>query len=333
MSAEDVPTIDPSLTLSLRPEEDQDELSESIQAFRLIKIGKDVLVYGGDDGVLQRAADQTMVRKWDEDAIRAMAISPHERTVAVGFDTGELQIYDFEDYAKSSDESEHPFCAAPADHPDADDAFMSQSDTLSSPRPNDKWRQGPSDSTPVRDVLFLNDAFLVIATEAGLTIVNLKDADMPEYLRDEVKKEHDGAGVRGLSWNASIEMLTTVGLDGSVCFWKCPLSDPNSWKVWKKEANIKVLKKDVGEFLGADPWDRSTRPCQQDAHLAIPGARAWQLLEWSSGSEVEYRELFQNDTVHQSSSTVLHCARGSQWISTDRAGVIALWRLVRCRCI
>ena len=329
MSSEEVPTIDPSLTLSLRPEEEQDELSDSIQAYRLIKIGKDVLVYGGEDGVLQRADNQKMVRKWDDDAIRALATSPHERTVAVGFDTGEVQIYDFEDYNKTLQDTEHPFCAAPTDHPDADDAFMSQSDTLSSPRANDKMRRGPTQESAVRDLLFLNDDLLAIASESGLTVVNLAETDMPEYLNKEVKKEHGGSGVRGLAWNASLEMLTTLGMDGSVCFWKCSLSETESWKLWRKEANIKVLKKDIGEILGADPWDRSTRPCQQGSYLAIPGGRAWQLVHWTATPEVDYRELFQNDTVHQASSMVVHCARGSQWISTDRAGVIALWQLVR----
>ena len=118
MSSGEVPTIDPSLTLSLRPEEDQDELSGSTQAYRLVKIGKDVLIYGGEDGILQRAENQKMVRKWDDDAIRALTVSPDERTVAVGFDTGEVQIYDFDIHKKKSESDEHPFCAAPSNHPD-----------------------------------------------------------------------------------------------------------------------------------------------------------------------------------------------------------------------
>eukprot|EP00977_Amphora_coffeiformis_P004373 scaffold935_cov155-Amphora_coffeaeformis.AAC.1 len=327
MSSEETPIIDPSLTLSLRPEEDQDELSASTQAYRLIKIGKDVLVYGGEDGILQRADNQKMVRKWDDDAIRALAVSPNERTVAVGFDTGEVQIYDFDDHNNASEDTEHPFCAAPTNHPDADDAFLSQSDTFSSPRSNDTMRRGPTQESGIRDLLFLNDKFLAVASESGLTIVDLAEADMPEYLNKEVKKEHGGSGVRGLAWNTSVEILTTLGMDGSVGFWACPLADTDSWKLWRKEPNIKVLKKDIGEILGADPWDRSTRPCQHGSHLAIPGVRAWQLVRWTSTPDVDYRELFQDDTVHHASSMVVHCARGSQWISTDRAGVIALWEL------
>jgi WD40 repeat protein len=353
-------TIAPSFTLSLPLEGEEgaylassDNTTEKYP-YRLIQIGNDILVYGGDDGLLVRVVpaqqDQqqqqqptsttTVVRRWEDDTLRAIAVSPNQRTVMVGVDSGEVEIYSFDDYqvAPEGTGQTHPFCATDnAEDEDDNDMFLSQSDKITSPRPSDTMKPGPRGEAPVRDIVFLNDNVVAIAYESDLKLVNLNDENMATtyYLSKESKSQHGGAGVRGMSWNPKYEILTTLGLDGSVCFWNCPLSDPASAKLWKKESNLKVSKKDVGEVLGADSWDRSSRPWDHGDYLAIPGSTLWQLIQWTCSDlpekdKLNYTQLFQTDTVH-SKTMVLIRSRGMQWISTDRAGEVVVWHLVSFR--
>lgn len=328
MSSEAVSSIDPSLTLSVVDVDDDGNK----HAYRLVKIGKDVLLYGADDGHLIRAHDQQLIRRWEDDAVRAVAVSPNQRIVAVGFDSGEVQIYEFDDYQPSKDDDDddeiHPFCAAPTDKDDGNDLFMSQSDKLMSPWSTDAMRQGPQADTTVRDLLFLNDDLLAVATESGLTVVNLTDClNETTFLTEESKTEHNGSGIRGLCWNQTDEILTTLAMDGATCYWKCPLSEPKNWKLWRKEEDFNVLKKDVGEVLGSDPWDRSTRPWQNGRLVATPGSNFWQLAEFTRSPELERTEVFQTDTVHKKPMVVIR-SKNKRWVTTDRAGEIVLWHLV-----
>ena len=321
---EQVTTIEPSTTLSLIPEEERDELSTDKYPYRLVQIGKDVCVYGGDDGLLVRAQDQKTVRRWEDDALRAVAVSPNQRTVVVGVDSGQVEIYSFAHYNGTA--AVHPFCAiTPTD--DEDDAFMSQSDKLTSPQPSDKMSNGPRGDAAVRDIVFLNDDMVAIAFESDLKLVNLAEDDMPTYLSKESRSQHDGSGVRGLAWNAELELLTSLGMDGSVCYWKCPLANPEESKLWRKDANLQVAKRDLGEVLGADAWDRSCRPWQNGSYLAIPGANLWQLVHWTTEPELDYKQLFQTDTVHKKTMVVIR-SKGAHWITADRAGDVVLWQLV-----
>ena len=324
-------TLEPSQTFSLLPEsEPDDDIPE--HAFRLVKIGRDVLVYGGEDGLLVRAQDQKTIRRWEDDALRAIAMSPNQKIVAVGLDSGEVELYDFADYnASNNTENSHPFCdtlKAGGDNDDGD-AFLSQSDRLTCPLPSDKRRMGTRGDSAVRELIFLNDNFLAIATESSVVVTDVSKDDMPTYLEQQAKKEHKGSGIKGLAWNESDEILTTLAMLGDVCYWACPLSSPaDSWKLWRKEPNIKVVKKDLGECLGASAMDRATRPCQNKRYLAIPGSSIWQLVEFKSDPDLDYKELFQTDTVH-SNHTVVIRSRGTQWITTDRDGKIVMWQLVR----
>jgi WD40 repeat protein len=340
-----VTTIDPSQTFSLqegKQDEQQDALlMDDTHAYRLVKIGKDVLVYGGVDGLLVRASDQTTVRRWEDDALRAVAVSPNQRVVAIGLDEGDVQLYDFADYQASTttidDAGVHPFCQLPSVNADEDDAFLSQSDLLSSPHPKDKMRAGPRADSPVRQLLFLNDDFLAIASESGLTIVHLaKDGELPTFLTAAAKEAHQGSGVRGICWNAQENLLTSLAMDGRVCYWSCPLTkDPQSWKLWRKEEDMSVAKKDSGEYLGADPWDRSCCPWQAPAEgvLAIPGSNFWQLSVWNNSRDKDETNLdrtllFQNEPVHTKTMVVIR-SKGMQWLTTDRANAVVLWQLVR----
>lgn len=337
-----VTTMEPTQTFSLLPESERDDDNDNDleqHAFRLVKIGRDVLVYGADDGLLVRAQDQKTIRRWEDDALRAIAVSPNQKIVAVGLDSGEVELYDFIDYnynkASSSGnttETVHPFCdtlQAAGDDNDGD-AFLSQSDRLTCPLPSDKRRMAPRGDSAVRELIFLNDSFLAIATESGLVVTDVsKVDDMPIYLQQQAKEEHKGSGIKGLAWNASDEILTTLSMLGDVCYWSCPLSSPvDSWKLWRKEPNIKVLKKDLGECLGATAMDRATRPCQNDKYLAIPGSNLWQLVKFKSDPDLDYEELFQTDTVHNNHTVVIR-SRGTQWVTTDRDGKIVMWQLVR----
>lgn len=333
----EVTTLEPTLTLSLQAKQDDDddnndnddEVTE--EPYRLVKIGRDVLVYGGVDGLLVRAQDQMTVRRWEDDALRAVAASPNQKMIAVGLDSGEVEIYHFDDYVPTSTDAVHPFCDThKSGDDDDDDAFLSQSDRLTCPLPSDKKRMGPRADSSVRELLFLNDIYLAIATESGLVVTDISqgEEDMPTYLVQEAKQEHNGSGIKGLAWNAIDEILTTLAMQGDVCYWKCPLASPaDSWTLWRKEPNLKVLKKDVGECLGASAMDRATRPHQNGRHLAIPGSNLWQLVEFQSNPELDYKELFQNDTVHNKHTVVIR-SRDAHWITTDRDGKIVLWELV-----
>ena len=345
-SEEEVTTVEPSQTLSLNGKPDNDDDDDDNQAYRFVQIGKDLLVYGGSDGLLVRACDQETVRRWEDDAIRAVAVSPNQRTVAVGLDSGEVELYDFANYYHAGDgsESAHPFCAVTTNKDDDDDdAFLSQSDQLFSPRPSDKMRKGPRAESSIRQCLFLNDKYLAIASESGLCIANVSlhdddddkntrddDAVMPTFLTEQAKAAHQGGGVRGLAWNAAHEILTSLAMDGKICYWHCPLQEAAAtWKLWRREPHLSVTKPDVGEILGADAWDRSTRPFQHGPYLAIPGSNYWQLLQWSGSRDtaVDYEQLFQTDVSH-SKPMVAVAARGTHWVTTDRNGEIILWQLV-----
>jgi chromosome transmission fidelity protein 4 len=177
---------------------------------RLLRVRDDVIAYGGDEGTLVRLPFVTTsnaqnadtgstrplaVRRFDEDAIRAVAVSDDGTRVAVGTDSGATLFYRYELDGHVADApgkglvSRHGFVTHDSDDnsntnnnnnnnnnkPTAD-LFGSQPDALAfvpQQRPGEVVRHGPVFDAPVRQLLFLPDShFLAIATEAGLAVVS-----------------------------------------------------------------------------------------------------------------------------------------------------------------
>jgi WD40 repeat protein len=264
-----------------------------------------LLAYGGDDGTISLVtfngskATANPVRRFDEEAVRALAVSPDGKRVAVGFDSGATHIYEYPDFDASS--LHHPFLpelAVPdaAEEPDEDNLF-SQSDGLGASLtvPGETYFAGPCFDSPVRDLLFLplsstdsaTKYWLAAAWESGMCVLNATASATvtQRYLEEFAKEAYDEGGVRGLAFRN--HSLASLGMDGRLCLWD--LSDavhPENWKLLRRENSCCVTKRDVGEVFGADAWDRSCRPhfvqSSVNVLLAMPGATYLQLRCLSS---------------------------------------------------
>jgi WD40 repeat protein len=225
-----------------------------------------------------------IVQRYD-DEVRAVAVSPNGKRIAIGFDDGSTQIYKFDDYdIHSSDNVLHPFLKAIEkvrttnssnnnNNNDHDD-LLSQ-DFLAG-HTGMEYFAGPRFESPIRDLQFIpvvqeNDYLLAIASEGGLCLVVATSLDemtaSPRLLEQEVRDHHDHGGIRSIAINDNADIMASLGMDGRLCLW-----DLNEIALLVREDILCIPKKDVGEILGADPYDRSCRPLIYNNNVIVtPG--------------------------------------------------------------
>jgi WD40 repeat protein len=219
---------------------------------------------------------ECLPRRWDEDEdIRAVAISNtnvnnHESRVALGCDSGCTLFLLYNNVNDTMQEHhQHPFVIVNADMPHG---------------PKCRMESGPSFAAPVRDIQFhpQSSDWIVIATEEGLCMVHFQfssDATYTQYFRDETAKAHDGSGIRCVCFSPSGDIVASLGMDGRLCIWYVSLKETSQaskphhrWTLIHRDATRCITKRDTGEILGADAWDRSCRPYfLTDSLLVIPG--------------------------------------------------------------
>ena len=290
---------------------------------RLVRMGCHLVAYGGDNGTLSAIAlavhpsSETNhhknnnnknkkdvcvpIRRYDDDMVRAVAISDDGKRVVVGFEEGTTKVYVYDDYdSKGNDDatSVHPFVGTTAvvESMEADetnpscslsqDPWSSSSQTSElAVRPGETVWNGPSIEGPLRVIQFCPGTHtIIVATEAGgcvsVSVATAEEASQVVTLDDDgnddhslyalSKRHHNASGIRSLALYQVQHTIwmATLAMDGRVCLWKCTLSSSSSlssaslssWTLVQRDAVPCVTKKDVGEHLGADAWDRSCRP-------------------------------------------------------------------------
>jgi WD40 repeat protein len=255
---------------------------------RLVRLGAHWLAYGGDDGtlVLLETTAVQVARTYDDDGIRAVAVSHDQLRVVVGFASGKTDIYAYT-AASLTAGAYHPFLQQLNSNETNDETEISYSQLVSS---NDTTHAdetvfaGPQFDTAVRDLVFVREYHVAMACERSLVVVNASSsetvttsAQLP--LKAAAELAYDKTGVRGLSLNRTNHIVSSLGLNGRVCHWDCSDVDPTQWKLLHREESRAVLKADVGEvFTTCDVYDRSLRPTWvSDTLVAIGGQTQLQL--------------------------------------------------------
>ena len=311
-----------------------------------------LLTHGDDDGVITGwpakedvSTDDDLafdkLHHYPDDSIRAVAISPDGKRVAVGFDSGSTMIHVYNDLET---DTKHPY-------------WQGQ---------KGKVLDGPCFDSPIRDLQFHPSCkesdcyFLAMASESACYLVNVIDQDSIDqgnhWLQDAMEKEHDGSGIRGLAFatlghnddiNNQKTVLVSLALDGRLCYWNVSsLKSPSDWKLVKRETSACVTKKDPGEILGADPFDRSCRPhfvttAKNSVLLALPGETYLQLRtieadtlevkEWdqpdsSQGNDANGRVKGHIETIVALAS---HPKDDRYLVTSGRDGRVVAWELQR----
>lgn len=286
---------------------------------RLLKVGSDVLVWGGDDGVIAKLVGKASAQVVHtlEDSVRALAISDDGKRVVVGYDIGTTTVFFFDDFQAGE---EHPFCAGQTG----------------------KTSAGPSFDSPLRDLQFYPKSHrIAMASESGFFISNVESdsaiAKEPRYLKEEAEKEHDESGIRSLAFGQQGDkvLLASLAMDGRLCLWNVSDHDPSKWSLLKREASCCITRKDVGEILGSDAADRSCRPhWVQDGLLALPGETYLQLrsIDSSTWQVSDFDQpVFDGDLPIQGhvESIVAMVSHENCLVTSGRDGRVVAWELYR----
>jgi hypothetical protein len=128
-------------------------------------------------------------------------------------------------------------------------------------------------------------------------------------------------------------------MDGRLCLWQTPANkDPEEhWKLLHRDATRCVTKRDTGEILGADAWDRSCRPLfLSDDVLVLPGETYMQfrrIVQSPKGDSVEVKEQ-NTETEGHVESIVTFVAIGDaaddhvkHFVAAGRDKRLTLWSL------
>lgn len=347
----------PMITTDLKLDNDDDHP----RRFLTLPTGQ-ILAYGGDDGSISlvvsnttddnnKSVQVTTARRFDDDAVRALAVSTDGKIVAVGLDSGATQLYSYANYNASTDKN-HPFvCLSSNDDNkkdtdnDQDDNLFSQSDTLTHSVAGETCQAGPCFDSPVRDLCFVgkDNKNLAMASESGLCVVALETENDNKlvvgtrYLQEEAATAHDHGGVRAVTvQGGDKDVLASLGMDGRCCLWNVAGSTAADYKLLERDASLAVTKKDVGEILGADAWDRS---CQavfiQPTLLALPGATYLQLRSIVNCTVTDYDqpETETTDGPHQGHVESIVCmaslntANDPYVITSGRDGRVVVWKV------
>ena len=325
-------------------------LDEDTHPRRFLEISNQVFVYGGETGDLVRldesGSKSTLVRQWDEDALRAVAVSPSQRIVVVGLDCGTTQVYHYKDV--EINDRIHPFVDIPDASASTSQSLLSQSDTLTSPRPGDDMRVGPSFDTPVRHIVFLDDQYVAIASESTTVVWDVTDGNAALYfLEDKIRSAHDGVGCRALERISNKpRVFGALGLDGRMSYWDCSAEDQSRWALLHRESMLCVPRKDPGEIHGAEAWVRACRPVAgpitsstPSTRVALPGDIFWKWRQLTSTDSKMKIEEHESDVVPDSHSNMILVAvpcgekpMDQYWCSIGRDGRVILWELVSRFC-
>ena len=280
---------------------------------RLLRLPDGILVgFGGGDAIYQLVADDqsTVVRQWEDDAVKALAVSLDGKRVAVGFDSGMTQIYAYDSYTAPDP---HPFASKAGDGT----SFCTE-----------------CAEAPVRNLQFhpTNDYLLAIATESALMVLDARSEESASTSNDEfaqlVAKHHDDAGIRSVDFKKSTKenkvLLSSLGMDGRHCLWDATTSEPSEWKLIHRDAAQCITKRDVGEVLGAKVWERACRPTFCNNIIILPG-EAFLQLRWVQASSTVV-DCDMTNTEHKD-LVVVAATRGRSIVTGGRDGRVLLWRM------
>lgn len=320
---------------------------ENIKCRRLVQVPTthEILAYGGSNCSVNKIVINTTsstpsairAQHWDDEFINAVAISFDGKRVVIGNEVGEVGIYLFDDYTANKgttgNNDVHPFC-----------------------RIDTKLRDrmlGPMFDASIRDLQFYpsNSDWLAIATEGGMGMIDISDPTKmaTRYLWD-LAAVHHNSGIRSLSFHRSSNsqvVLASLSMDGRLCLWDVSdLENPQDWKLLVRESSKCIPKNDVGDILGADPWDQSCRPVfltapsnSKDSHrislLALPGMPYLQLRRLDSHDTQIKMESFDQPNTHEAViqghiepiATLATCPNSSYLISGGRDNRVVLWSI------
>ena len=325
-----------------------------------------ILVYGGNTGLIGKVTasrnaasvtaevltdkncssvflqNENLPRRWDDDEdIRAVAISnpnldANESRVALGFDSGctLFLLYDTVG-AKMKEYQTHPFAVVTEREPNG---------------PKCRVESGPSFAAPVRDIQFhpQSSDWAVIATEEGVCMLRFQmsasEATYTKYFQEEATKAHDGSGVRCVCFSPNGDIVASLGMDGRLCLWYVSLNSTSddvkphrNWTLIHRDATRCITKRDTGEILGADPFDRSCRPYfLSDTLLVLPGETYLQFRHihssstdgkesWVVTEQVESTKGHVESIVTFTSFNHRHDHHRKFLIATGRDNRITLW--------
>eukprot|EP00804_Cyclotella_cryptica_P016909 CCRYP_001865-RA/>CCRYP_001865-RA protein AED:0.05 eAED:0.05 QI:78/1/1/1/1/0.75/4/1399/978 len=304
----------------------------------------DILAYGGDDGCIYllpapgQQEPPRVIRQYD-DCVRALAVSPDGKRVAVGFDDGSTMIYRYDD-DDNSGEGRHAFI--PKAESNSQSLSQFDSDDL-----DDDCFAGPRLLSPIRQMAFdprsSRAYFLAIVSEDGDSPLVVCDATSAEtasklYLADDSAQEHNGGGARSLAYalpSADAKpLLATLGMDGHFLVWNVatsPLADPSlDWEFLHRDA-LAVVGVDPGEGMGSDAADRACRVVWGDvegrAVCLLPGKTDVQ-YRYGEEASVLQRQKFLMEGGHK--DTIVTMAwepRGKRFVTGGRDGKIFLWEM------
>jgi WD40 repeat protein len=225
-----------------------------------------------------------IIRHWSDED-SIRAVAQRGRQVALGFESGDVLVYRYETSAKE---------------------FLTKTAS--------NMLVGPRFETTVRDLTFYDDTTLVIASEDGLTVWNMETDE--RWLEDEAKKHHDGSGIRALALRDSL--LVSLAMDGRWCLWDL------KERTLVHRGDVCFERRDVGEFLGADAWDRSCKPLFMSKNsLLLPGA-SWPQLRLLSPSVKSFDDP---DAVGHIGSIVAAVSRNKFVITIGRDKRVVLWSI------
>jgi hypothetical protein len=359
MSEEGLQDEKPCL-LSMGLEDDEDD--DNPRRFLHLPSGH-LLAYGGESGNVScllpeqeytKNSNKFVIVQQYDDEVRSIAVSQDGKRLAVGFETGSTQIYTFDQNTDDEILVLHPYVQAiekikSAEEKKNDDDLMSQDCGIVD---NSSYFPGPDLGAPIRDLAFLpqtsdsddtssssSSYLLAIASEAGMCVIDVTSQDImtgsERLLEQESKEFHDQCGIRGLAVSVvknKTTVLASLAMDGRMCLW-----DVTKMKLLKREEQICVPKKDVGEIHNADAYDRSCRPViyneQSTADIIIgtPGKLTPCLRVLDSNLNLQliddssFDSIPEEETGHiQSIVSILFCS-DRLLVTSGRDGRVQVW--------
>ena len=329
-----MPLSETNKSLHLEDDEDDEVMA---QPRRLLELPCGTLIaYGGNEGTITAYKDGAFhVLHRYNDMIRAVAVSADGKRVVVGCDDGSTLVYPFDDYTITRGEAgaRHPFCEAlwhRKEHQDDDDDdnLLSQ-DFFSAGM---KSFPGPQIELPIRDLMFVKEYVVAMASESGLVLVNVDSPStlLERALEHDIQEHHSNSGIRGIA--RFHKYLATLAMDGRLCLW-----DTDAKTLVQREAVTCIPRKDVGEIHGADACDRSCRPVfcplssDTEAMLVTPG-KLLPAVRWLSEGTLQEMEL-ENTTPekgHMEPIVAIHFLKPNEnvryFLTSGRDARVILWK-------
>ena len=284
----------------------------------LLLFNKDLFAYGGDTGTISHlhlnsdgsipTDDSPKVVHQLDDAVRALAFSPDGQRVAVGFEDGIIDIYEFS--KEKVNQPNHPFqnlASSPSSSNDpandADDLFTQNDDDDLLQFASTNATLSPSFRLPhrfessIRSLQFCPSAetdryYLAIATESspGFAVVDVTTSSAFEkFLDEEATSVYKQNGVRNVAYSPDGNHIVTLGCDGFLCLWNVNVKGDKEldWELISKDKRKVIQKQDTGDF--ASVLDKSMAPvwCPSGDMIAIPGEIDLQLRRSATGESIE----------------------------------------------